>query len=124
MSVSKESVSFTFLATIRQFYVLFGTQKILNHSFHLLDIEVSKMKNRQSRCPQMAHSVTVQTSKRIITPLDTCNIGGAAKAKKRSSLELVCSGEMWVEIFEQNIPAKPNRILPQAATFTANFKPE
>lgn len=110
MSVSKESVSFTFLATIRQFYVLFSTQKILNHSFHLLDIEVSKMKNRQSRCPQMAHSVTVQTSKRIITPLDTCNIGGAAKAKKEVALNWFAVRRGGWRFLSRISPARPNRI--------------
>lgn len=83
MSVSIESVSFMFLATIRQSSVLLGTRKILNHSFHLVDIEVTEMKNRHSRCPQMAHSIAVQASKHIITPLGTCNVGRAHKAKKK-----------------------------------------
>lgn len=109
MSVSIESVSFTFLATIRQFYVLSGTQKILNHSFHLLDIEVSKMKNRQSCCPQMAHRITVQTSKHIITPLDTCNIGGAAKAKKEVALNWFAVGRGGWRFLSRIYPARPNR---------------
>lgn len=72
-----------FLQQLDNFMFFLVLKKILNPSFHLLEVEVTKMKNRRSRCPQMAHSITVQTSKHIITALNTCNIGGTTKAKKK-----------------------------------------
>lgn len=53
MSVRTENVSFMCLPTISPILSSFWySKKVLNHSFHLLDILVTKMENRHSHCPQ------------------------------------------------------------------------